>query len=159
MKSLLEYIKESSSLFHDVTSPYDFDIDKAIKSSKFSIRIHKYENDELVLNEDYLNTNSIREFRSVMKKIYSFQEFSEADKEKYMMSVIWGNADKPVSAIYLTLYVSGKYNATLCLMINLQSNKIYEIDPFRNLKYPRRGDKVKLIRIKDEPPKWDGEFV
>lgn len=152
-------LDESSSLFHDVISPYEFDMEKSLANSRFSIRVHKYENGELVLNDDYLETDNLKKFRSVLKKIAAFQEFSKSDIDKYKMSAHWGSLEEPRDVIYLTLYVSGQYNTAMYLVIDLQSNNVYELDdPFKNIKWPRRRDTDKLLTF---TPRilWDGHFI
>ena len=158
MKSLSEYIKESSSLFHDVTAPYDFDMKKSLENSEFSIRVHKYEGGKLVLNDDYLETDSIKEFRSALNKLKTFKLFSAADIDKYKMSAHWCSAEEPRDVIYLTLYVSGQYNATQTLVIDLEFNNIYEVDPFKDIKWPRRGNSDKLVTFTPRVV-WKGKFI
>lgn len=158
MKSISEYIKESSSLFHDVTAPYDFDMKKSLENSEFCIRIHKYEGGKLVLNDDYLETDSIKEFRSALIKLKAFKLFSVVDKDKYKMSVNWCNNDKPRNVIYLTLYVSGQYNASQALVIDLDFNNIYEVDPFKDIKWPRMGNSDKLATFTPNGL-WKGKFI
>lgn len=158
MKSLSEYIKESSSLFHDVTVPYDFDMKKSLENSEFSIRIHKYEGEKLVLNDDYLETNSIKEFRSALNKLKTFKLFSMADINKYKMSAHWCEVKEPRDVIYLTLYVSGQYNATQVLVIDLAFNNIYEVDPFKDIKWPKRGNSDKLVTFTPSGL-WNGKFI
>ena len=158
MKSLSEYIKESSSLFHDVITPYEFDMKKSLENSEFSIRIHKYEGKKLVLNDDYLETNSIKEFMSALNKLKTFKLFSVADTDKYKMRAHWCSVEEPRDVIYLTLYVSGQYNATQTLVIDLEFNNIYEIDSFKDIKWPKRGNSDKLVTFTPSVL-WKGKFI
>lgn len=158
MKSLSEYIKESSSLFHDVITPYEFDLKKSLENSEFFIRVRKYEGEKLVLNDDYLETDNIKEFRSALIKLKNFKLFSVTDTDKYKMSAHWCSAEEPRDVIYLTLYVSGQYNATQTLVIDLEFNNIYEVDPFKDIKWPRRGNSDKLVTFTPSVL-WKGKFI
>jgi len=158
MKSLLGYIKESSSLFHDVITPYEFDMKKSLENSEFTIRVHKYEDGKLVLNDDYLETNNIKEFRSALNKLKNFKLFSATDIDKYKMSAHWCSVEEPRDVIYLTLYVSGQYNATQVLVIDLEFNNVYEVDPFKDIKWPRRGNPDKLVTFTPSGL-WKGRFI
>lgn len=161
MKSLYEYMVESSSLFHDMIEPSTFDMEKSLKTSEFTIRIHQYKKhqiDKFAHNLEYWQSTDLKEFREIRDKIKNGKEFKQEILDENFTRIFWEDLNTVKNVMWVWISVSGSFNSGEDLLIDCETGEAYEVDRFRNnFEIVKEPDKKRISRyIMKRPKKWDG---
>ena len=160
MKSLYEYMVESSSLFYDMIEPSTFDMGKSLRTSNFTIRIHQYKehnNNKFVSNLEYWQSTNLKEFRKIRDRIKNGKEFKQEILDENYITIFWKDLKTVKNVMWVSISVSGSFNSGEKLLIDCETGEAYEVDRFEALEIVKEPDKKRISKyILKRPRKWDG---